>query len=66
MYVVGLRDSESQRAPGLKKSISRGNIEKIKLSIQNEIFNPECIFHSGPSLAAEKKQGPGLNIASRE
>ena len=52
----------TQRAPGLKNSISRGNIEKIKLSIRNENFNREWNFHSGPSLAAEK-QGLGLKFS---
>ena len=38
-------------------------IEKIKLSIQNEIFNRECFFHSGP-LSGRRETGPGLNISS--
>ena len=59
---LGIGCTTTQRAPGLKKSISRGNIEKISFqygmtfSIENEIFIP------GPSLAAEK-QGLGLKIS---
>ena len=48
-----------------KKSISRGNIEKIKLSIRNEIFNREWFFHSGP-LSGRRKTGPGIEIFNRE
>ena len=49
------RGVPAQRAPGLKNSISRGDIEKssfqyrMKFSIENEIFIP------GPSLAAERQ-----------
>ena len=45
-----------------KNSISRGDIEKIKLSIRNEIFIENEIFILGPSLAAEK-QGLGLKFS---
>ena len=39
-----------------KKSISRGHIEKIKLSRPNEIFNREWFFHSGPLSGREKNR----------
>ena len=48
-----------------KNSISRGDIEKIKLSIQNEIFNREWNFHSRP-LSGRRKTGPGIEIFNRE
>ena len=55
--------SSGQRAPGLKNSISRGNIEKIKLLMQKEIFNREWIFHSEP-LSGRRKTRPGLKFSS--
>ena len=58
---VGIR--KQPRGPrDWKNSISRGNIEKIKLSIRNEIFNRDGFFIPGPSLTAEK-QGPGLKFS---
>ena len=57
--------SNTQRAPGLKNSISRGDIEKLKLSMQNEIFNREWNVHSGP-LSGRRKTGPGIEIFNRE
>ena len=48
----------------MKISISRGNIEKVKLSKRNAILNREWFFFiPGPSLIAEK-QGPGLKFSS--
>ena len=48
-----------------KNSILRDNIEKIKLSIRNEIFNREWFFHSGP-LSGRRKTRPEIEIFNRE
>ena len=48
-----------------RNSISRGNIEEIKLSIRNDIFNREWFFHSEP-LSGRRKTRPGIEFCKRE
>ena len=56
---------QTQRAQDWKSSISRGENEKIKLSIRNEVFNREWNFHSGP-LSGRRKTAPGIEIFNQE
>ena len=48
-----------------KNSISRGNVERIKPSIRNEIFNREWSFHSGPLVWPQKNRAWDWNFQSR-
>ena len=61
-----LKKLEDPEGPRIEKNpISRGNIEKNKLSIRNENFNREGNFHTGP-LSGRRKTGPGIDIFNRE